>query len=302
MPSLKDLKDRIASVNATCKITSAMKMVAAAKLRRAQEQAEAGRPYAERMETMLASLAAGSSSSLNLLQGNDSDQVQMIVLATADRGLCGGFNTNLIREAIRQARDHVAAGRQVKFYALGRKGAVAIRREFGDALVKVVEDLDKPKLGFDKAQAVAQDLLKMFEDGAFDVATMIFAEFKSAINQTITPLRLIPFASQAKADGGKTNAGSDSANHGIDNGTPYEYEPDEEAVLADLLPRNVAVQIYRGLSENAASEQGARMTAMDNATRNAGDMVNQLTLLYNRTRQAQITKELIEIVSGAEAL
>ena len=294
MPSLKDLKDRIASVNSTRKITSAMKMVAAAKLRRAQEQAEAGRPYAERMRTLLANLAAGSHADLALLQGTGSEQTQLIVLATADRGLAGGFNTNLIREALRQARAHLEAGRQVKFYCLGRKGAVAVRRDYPDALIKVVEDLDKPRLGFDKASAIAQDLLSLFDAKAFDVATLIYAEFHSAISQEVTPLRLIPFRPDEAEDDSQADSGAAAILH--------DYEPNEADILADLLPRNIAVQIYRGLLENAASEQGARMTAMDNATRNAGDMVGQLTLLYNRTRQAQITKELIEIVSGAEAL
>lgn len=293
MPSLKDLRDRITSVKNTRKITTAMKLVAAAKLRKAQDQAEAGRPYAERMNTMLGSLAAGSTSDNPLLAGTGSDQVHMIVLATADRGLCGGFNANLIKEAMALAAELTAEGKTVKFYTLGRKGAQALKRPYGDAIVKGMSELDKPKLDFGKADAVGQDLLRMYADGEFDVATLIYAKFKSAIEQTVTRLQLLPFAVEG-AD--EDAAASDEA------GSAYEYEPDEEAVLNYLLPRNVAVQVYNGLLENAASEHGARMTAMDNATRNAGDMINALTLLYNRSRQAQITKELIEIVSGAEAL
>ena len=293
MPSLKDLRDRITSVKNTRKITTAMKLVAAAKLRKAQDQAEAGRPYAERMNTMLGSLAAGSTSDNPLLAGTGSDQVHMIVLATADRGLCGGFNANLIKEAMTLAAELTAEGKTVKFYTLGRKGAQALKRPYGDAIVKGMSELDKPKLDFGKADAVGQDLLRMYADGEFDVATLIYAKFKSAIEQTVTRLQLLPFAVEG-AD--EDAAASDEA------GSAYEYEPDEEAVLNYLLPRNVAVQVYNGLLENAASEHGARMTAMDNATRNAGDMINALTLLYNRSRQAQITKELIEIVSGAEAL
>ena len=293
MPSLKDLRDRITSVKNTRKITTAMKLVAAAKLRKAQDQAEAGRPYAERMNTMLGSLAAGSTSDNPLLAGTGSDQVHMIVLATADRGLCGGFNANLIKDAMALAAELTAEGKTVKFYTLGRKGAQALKRPYGDAIVKGMSELDKPKLDFGKADAVGQDLLRMYADGEFDVATLIYAKFKSAIEQTVTRLQLLPFAVEGADDDA---AASDEA------GSAYEYEPDEEAVLNYLLPRNVAVQVYNGLLENAASEHGARMTAMDNATRNAGDMINALTLLYNRSRQAQITKELIEIVSGAEAL
>lgn len=295
MASLKDLRDRIKSVQNTRKITSAMKMVAAAKLRRAQDQAEAGRPYASRMEAMLTSLASGGNADLPLLAGTGKHETHMVVLGTADRGLCGGFNANLIRKASQEVDAHRAAGRTVKIYCLGRKGAVAMRRQYGDAVVKVMEDLDKPRLSFDKASAVSKDLLTMFEDGEFDAATLIYAEFQSAIAQVVTAQQIIPFANLDGGDemGEEVAPAADAA---------VEYEPGEEEVLSDLLPRNVAVQIYRGLLENAASEQGARMTAMDNATRNAGDMIKSLSLVYNRTRQAQITKELIEIVSGAEAL
>ena len=296
MASLKDLRDRIKSVQNTRKITSAMKMVAAAKLRRAQDQAEAGRPYAERMGTMLASLASSGNADLPLLAGTGQHKTHLIVLGTADRGLCGGFNSNLIRKASQLVETHRAAGREVKIYCLGRKGAVAMRRQYGDAVIKVMEDLDKPRLSFDKASAVGKDLLAMFADGEFDAATLVYAEFQSAIAQVVKGDQIIPFASLDGEDEmaeGEQAAGADAS---------VDYEPGEEEVLSDLLPRNVAVQIYRGLLENAASEQGARMTAMDNATRNAGDMIKSLSLVYNRTRQAQITKELIEIVSGAEAL
>ena len=238
MPSLKDLRDRITSVKNTRKITTAMKLVAAAKLRKAQDQAEAGRPYAERMNTMLGSLAAGSTSDNPLLAGTGSDQVHMIVLATADRGLCGGFNANLIKEAMALAAELTAEGKTVKFYTLGRKGAQALKRPYGDAIVKGMSELDKPKLDFGKADAVGQDLLRMYADGEFDVATLIYAKFKSAIEQTVTRLQLLPFAVEG-AD--EDAAASDEA------GSAYEYEPDEEAVLNYLLPRNVAVQVYNGL-------------------------------------------------------
>lgn len=273
-----------------------MKMVAAAKLRRAQDQAEAGRPYAERMSTMLTSLASSGNADLPLLAGTGKHETHMIILGSADRGLCGGFNSSLIRKATQLVEQHRAAGREVKIYCLGRKGAVAMRRQYGDCVVKVMEDLDKPRLSFDKASAVAKDLLTMFEDGVFDAATLIYAEFQSAIAQVVTPQQIIPFANLDADTAEDTSADMGGLDSSVD------YEPGEEEVLSDLLPRNVAVQIYRGLLENAASEQGARMTAMDNATRNAGDMIKSLSLVYNRTRQAQITKELIEIVSGAEAL
>ena len=295
MASLKDLRDRIKSVQNTQKITSAMKMVAAAKLRRAQDQAQAGRPYASAMSTMLTSLASAGASDLPLLAGTGKHETHLLIVGTADRGLCGGFNGGLIRKATALIKAHHAAGREVKIYCLGRKGAIAMKRLFGDSVVKVMEDLDKPRLSFDKASAVAKDVLTMFDDGAFDAATLLYAEFQSAISQVVTPQQIIPFAVQAE-DGADGEAATGSVDADV------EYEPGEEEVLSELLPRNVAVQIYRGLLENAASEQGARMTAMDNATRNAGDMIKSLSLVYNRTRQAQITKELIEIVSGAEAL
>ena len=293
MASLKDLRDRIGSVKNTRKITSAMKMVAAAKLRRAQDQAEASRPYAERMERMLSDLASRSSSDLPLIAGTGKTDTHMIILGTADRGLCGGFNANLVKEARKMIGELQSAGKQVKIYCIGKKGAQALNREFGDLIVKRVEDLDKPALSYSKAGAIADDILTMFDDGAFDAATLIYAQFQSAIAQIVTRQQLVPFAVEADDGAAETDETDDSA---------YEFEPSEEAILAELLPRNVGVQVFKALLENAASEQGARMTAMDNATRNAGEMIDKLTLLYNRSRQASITKELIEIVSGAEAL
>ncbi|MAV48249.1 MAG: F0F1 ATP synthase subunit gamma [Alphaproteobacteria bacterium TMED89] len=293
MASLKDLRDRIGSVKNTRKITSAMKMVAAAKLRRAQDQAEASRPYAERMERMLSDLASRSSSDLPLMAGTGKSDTHLIILGTADRGLCGGFNANLVKETRRMTNELQSAGKQVKIYCIGKKGAQALNREFGDLIVKRVEDLDKPALSYSKAGAIADDILTMFDDGAFDAATLIYARFQSAIAQIVTRQQLIPFAVEADEDAANVDEADDSA---------YEFEPSEDAILAELLPRNVGVQVFKALLENAASEQGARMTAMDNATRNAGEMIDKLTLLYNRSRQASITKELIEIVSGAEAL
>jgi F-type H+-transporting ATPase subunit gamma len=293
MASLKDLRDRIGSVKNTRKITSAMKMVAAAKLRRAQDQAQASRPYAERMERMLGDLASRSSSDLPLMAGTGKSDTHMIILGTADRGLCGGFNANLVKEARRMILELQSAGKQVKIYCIGKKGAQALNREYGDLIVKRVEDLDKPALSYSKAGAIAEDILAMFDDGQFDTATLIYAKFQSAIAQIVSRQQLVPFALDGAAGDQDAADADDSA---------YEFEPSEEAILAELLPRNVGVQVFKALLENAASEQGARMTAMDNATRNAGEMIDKLTLLYNRSRQASITKELIEIVSGAEAL
>jgi F-type H+-transporting ATPase subunit gamma len=294
MASLKDLKNRIGSVKNTRKITSAMKMVAAAKLRKAQEQAEAGRPFAERMDAVLGSLAASAASNPGapkLLAGTGSDQRHLIVLATADRGLCGGFNANLIKEAMTLRSELLAAGKSVQFVTVGRKARDAVRRVDAKALVEAFTEMDRPTLSYDKAQGVAAKVMELFQADAYDVCTLVYSRFQSAIAQIPTRQQLVPFA----VPEGKGEAASGSS-------AVYEYEPSEAAVLADLLPRNISVQIFKGLLENQASEQGARMSAMDNATRNAGDMIGKLTLLYNRTRQAQITKELIEIVSGAEAL
>ena len=294
MPNLKDLKIRINSVKSTQKITSAMKMVAAAKLRRAQEQAEAARPYAERMERVLGSLAAsmaGIDGAPALLAGTGRDQVHLVVVMTSDRGLCGGFNGSIVRGARKFVRDLKLAGKTVKIICIGRKGADQMRREFMHDIVANIEDVGKPRLSFDQADNVALRIRDMFENGEFDVCTVIYNKFKSAISQIVTYQQLIPFTV-----GGAANENADAQL------AQYEYEPDEGAILADLLPRNIGMQVYRALLENAASEQGARMTAMDNATRNAGEMINKLTITYNRTRQANITKELIEIISGAEAV
>jgi F-type H+-transporting ATPase subunit gamma len=294
MPSLKDLKVRINSVKNTQKITSAMKMVAAAKLRRAQEQAEAARPYAERMERVLGSLAAsvaGKDNAPALLAGTGKSQTHLLVVMTSDRGLCGGFNSSIVRQARRMARDLKNEGKTVKILTVGRKGRDQMRREFAADIVGSIEDVGKPKLTYEAAEKIADRIRHMFEAGEFDVCMLVYNKFKSAMTQIVTAQQLIPFA-----PGGAANENADAQM------ALYEYEPDEGAILAELLPRNLGMQFYRALMENAASEQGARMSAMDNATRNAGDMINRLTITYNRSRQAYITKELIEIISGAEAL
>jgi F-type H+-transporting ATPase subunit gamma len=295
MPSLKDLRSRIKSVKSTQRITSAMKMVAAAKLRRAQELAVAARPYSERMERMLSSLAgaSGGAASVPLLAGSGKDDTHLIVFVSTDRGLCGGFNISLMRQVRRRVRDLQSQGKQVKIFCIGRKGAVLVRREFPAALVGQVEDVSKPVPSYEKAVEISRQLADMFERGDFDVCTVIYNKFVSALTQTVTPQQIIPFAPPAKQD--------DTAGDEV-GAAAYEYEPSEEDILNDLLPRNLAVQLYRAFLESFASEQGARMTAMDNATRNAGDLIGRLTMNYNRTRQAFITKELIEIISGAEAL
>jgi F-type H+-transporting ATPase subunit gamma len=293
MPSLKDLRNRIGSVKQTQKITSAMKLVAASKLRRAQEQAEASRPFAERMSDMLANLGASVADMEGappLLAGTGRDQVHLLVVATADRGLCGGFNSSIARGARTRIRELQAAGKEVKILCVGRKGRDMLRREFGTLIADTVEGIGRRRLEYAEAAGIGERLERMYEAGAFDVCTIVFNRFKSAISQILTFQQLIP-VEPAKIEADTSDAKA-----------VYEFEPDEQTILQELLPRNLAVQIYRALVENAASEQGARMTAMDSATRNAGDMIDRLTLFYNRTRQAQITKELIEIVSGAEAL
>ncbi|WP_242096757.1 F0F1 ATP synthase subunit gamma [Sphingomonas sp. CROZ-RG-20F-R02-07] len=292
MASLKALKIRIGSVKSTQKITKAMKMVAAAKLRRAQEAAVAGRPYAERLEQVMASLASKvsvSESSPKLLAGTGKDQVHLIVVATSERGLAGAFNTNIVRAARKQAEALEAAGKTVHFYLAGKKGRV-LRRFYPTQIVADYELGGIKRVGFGDAQGLAQDLIGRFEAGEFDVAHLFYAKFVSALVQEPTGMQIIPVAipKDAAAPGGNVAA--------------VEYEPDEEAILADLLPRNVAIQIFRAMLENAASEQGSRMNAMENATKNAGDMINRLSIQYNRTRQAAITTELVEIISGAEAL
>ena len=299
MPSLKDLRNRISSVKSTQKITSAMKMVAAAKLRKAQEQAEASRPYAQRMERMLGSLAAaaaGQEGAPKLLAGTGKDDVHLFVIGTADRGLCGGFNSSIVREGRRMIQARLEEGKTVKILCVGRKGRDQLRRDYGDYIIDTIEDVAKPRLTFEAAESISQRVLSMFEEGEFDVCTMIYAEFRSAMTQIVTPQQLIPFSAPPSDDGGDDEASASM------NGAIYEYEPDEAEILAQLLPRNMAVQIFKALLENAASEHGARMTAMDSATRNAGEMIKNLTLIYNRTRQAVITSELIEIISAKEAM
>src|SRR5712675_866067 len=295
MPSLKDLRNRIRSVRSTQKITSAMKMVAASRLRRAQEQAEAARPYAERMERVLGSLAgrmAGLPGAPPLLAGTGKDDVHLLVVATSDRGLAGGFNATILREARRKIRELEAAGKTVKVLTIGRKGRDSLRRDYGKLIVDSLIEVGRKRLAYSEAKEIGEKVVAMFNAGSFDVCTLIFNRFKSAMTQIVTAQQLIPFPVPAEA--GAPTAGGAS---GV-----YEFEPSEEEILAALLPNNLAIQIFTGLLENAASEQGARMTAMDNATRNAGDMIDRLTRNYNRTRQAVITKELIEIISGAEAL
>ncbi len=295
MASLKDLRVRIASVKSTQKITSAMKMVAAAKLRRAQEHVEAARPYAERMERMLGSLAkaaAGQQGAPKLLAGTGREDVHLLVVGSADRGLCGGFNSGIVREARRTIEELIKDGKSVKILCIGRKGRDQLRRSYGDMIVDTIEDIAKPRVTFEGAENIGQRIAEMFEAGEFDVCTLFYARFKSAMTQIVTAQQLIPFAVDTEA-----SSQADSGAKAV-----YEYEPDENEILAELLPRNLAIQLFKALLENSASEHGARMTAMDSATRNAGDMIDKLTLTYNRTRQAVITTELIEIISGAEAL
>ncbi|WP_420568486.1 F0F1 ATP synthase subunit gamma [Thalassovita sp.] len=291
MPNLKDLKNRIASVKSTRKITKAMQMVAAAKLRRAQDAAEASRPYTERFNSVLGGLAAsvgGSDSAPKLLSGTGADQVHMLVVMTAERGLCGGFNSTIVKLARAKAQELIAQGKTVKILTVGKKGREQLKREMGDLMVSHVDLSEVKNIGYANAQDVARDLLNRYDAGEFDVATIFFNRFQSVISQIPTAQQIIP----AKFDEPAADAAT----------TLYDYEPDEEAILADLLPRGVATQIFAALLENAASEQGARMSAMDNATRNAGEMIDKLTIEYNRSRQAVITNELIEIISGAEAL
>ena len=294
MASLKDMRNRIASVKATRKITKAMQMVAAAKLRRAQEAATAARPYAERMARVLANVNARVASRAGaspLLVGTGKDQVHLLVVMTAERGLCGGFNSSIARLARADAQRLARDGKTIKIMSVGRKGYDNLRRDLGKQVVDRIDFKGVKQLAFAHAEDVARKILAMFDAGEFDICTIYFSEFKSVIAQKPTALQLIP------ASLPETKAGEGNNAQGV-----YEYEPSEEEILGYLLVRNIATQIFRGLLENAASEQGARMTAMDNATRNAGDMINKLTIRYNRQRQANITKELIEIISGAEAL
>ena len=289
MPSLKDLKNRIATVKNTRKITKAMQMVAAAKLRRAQDAAVAARPYADRMGAVVAGLAASvgkTDGAPRLLAGNGADKVQLLVIMTSERGLCGGFNTTIVRLARARVAELLAAGKTVKILTVGKKGRDQMRRDYGQYFVGHVDLTDVKRIGYVNAQGIARDILARFEQAEADVVTLFYNRFQSVIAQIPTALQIIP----ARFDETAVAAAN------------YDYEPDETAILADLLPRAVATQVFTALLENAASEQGARMSAMDNATRNAGDMINKLTIQYNRSRQAAITKELIEIISGAEAL
>ena len=292
MPSLKDLRNRIASVKATQKITKAMQMVAAAKLRRAQMAAEAARPYAERMETVLANLAGGlgaGSQAPALLAGNGKDNVHLLVVCTAERGLCGAFNSSIARLARDRANSLIAQGKTVKMICVGKKGYDLLRRQFEKNIVDVVDLRSVKNLAFTNADPIGRKIIAMFEAGEFDVCTLFFSRFKSVISQIPTAQQLIPAEIPAVAK----STGSQAA---------YEYAPEEGDILSTLLPRNISIQVFRALLENAASEQGARMSAMDSATRNAGEMIKKQTMKYNRSRQAMITKELIEIISGAEAL
>ena len=303
MPNLKEFRVRIASVKSMQRITAAMKMVAAAKLRRAQEQAVAARPFAERMERMLTSLAGSISAAQGappLLAGSGADAVQLIVVVSSDRGLCGGLNANAVRATRQRIAGLSGQGKAVKLLCVGRKGAAMLRRDHGDKIVGALEDMGRPSPSFAGARQVADQVTTMFEDGAFDVCTVIYSRFVSALSQQVTPQQLIPFAPpDAPPPRGDATAGDPTAE---ESAAVYEYEPSEQEILSELLPRNLSVQIFRAMLENFASEQGARMTAMDSATRNAGELIDKLTQYYNRTRQAHITKELIEIISGAEAL
>jgi F-type H+-transporting ATPase subunit gamma len=291
MPSLKDMRVRLASTKATQKITKAMQMVAASKLRRAQVAAEAARPYAERMDAVLGNIAAsvaGLDSAPALLRGTGSDRVHLLVVCTAERGLCGPFNSAIVRLAREHAGRLLADGKEVKIFCVGRKGYEQLRRQYERNIIEHIELRSVRTIGFSNAEAIAEQVTRLYDEGAFDVCTLFFSRFKSVIAQIPTAQQIIPPVFEANASNGATAA--------------YEYEPDEEEILAELLPRNIAVQIFRALLENAASFYGAQMSAMDNATRNAGEMIRKQTLTYNRTRQAMITKELIEIISGAEAL
>jgi F-type H+-transporting ATPase subunit gamma len=295
MPSLKDLRNRIASVKATQKITKAMQMVAAAKLRRAQSAAEAARPYATRMETVLANLAtaiAGREGGPVLMIGTGQDKVHLLVVCTAERGLCGAFNSSIVRLAREHADRLTSEGKRVKFLCVGKKGFDQLKRLYASRIVEVIELRGIRQLGFSHAERVAETVLGLFAAGEFDVATLFYSRFRSVISQIPTALQIIPAVIPTETAKAEDALG----------GAIYEYEPDEAEILTELLPLNVTTQILRALLENAASEQGARMSAMDNATRNAGEMIDSLTMRYNRSRQAMITKELIEIISGAEAL
>lgn len=298
MASLKDLRIRITTVQSTKKITSAMKMVAASKLRRAQQAAEQARPYAQRMEGMLGNLAGGAVGQAGappLLAGTGKDDSHLVIVMTANRGLCGGFNSNIVRSARALIRDLLAQGKSVKVYTVGSKGRDNMKRDYADYMVGHFDEFGRTGSSFSEAVHIAEGVTSMFNAGDFDVCTLIYANFVSAMTQNVTRQQVIPFPVPDVADNENTDETAGS-------GGGYEYEPSDTEILTDLLPRNLAVQIFRALLENGASEQGARMSAMDSATRNAGEMIDKLQMTYNRTRQAQITTELIEIISGAEAL
>lgn len=289
MPSLKDLKNRIKSVKSTQKITKAMKMVSAAKLRRAKDRAEAARPYAEKMAAIVSSLAgspAAKSSSNRLMNGTGKSAVHLVVVMTSDRGLCGAFNSSITRATKRKIAELKRDGKEVRLFCVGKKSYELLKHDYGRIIVGRLSDIGRKQVKYNDAEHVTREVLKQFDTGEIDVVHIVFNRFKSAISQVVTFQQIIPLVADEKEG----------------DSIPYEFEPEEELILVDLLPKNVTVQIYGALLENAASEQGARMTAMDNATRNAGEMIGKLTLKYNRTRQATITKELIEIISGAEAL
>ncbi|MBP7251930.1 MAG: F0F1 ATP synthase subunit gamma [Alphaproteobacteria bacterium] len=295
MPSLKDLKNRIVSVKSTRKITSAMKMVAASKLRRAQEQAEAARPYAQAMARMLQSLSANlvlDSNSSPLIAGTGKQDTVLLLVITSDRGLCGGFNGTVVREARKQIKSLQQEGKQVRLFCVGRKGRDLLKREYAALMLASLDDVGKKKLDYADAEKIVAQLLALLAEGKFDVCRMVYNRFKSVISQIVTTAQIVPVAPPPANENAK-NEGAQAL---------MLFEPDEEAILNQLLPQNLAVQVYGALLESLAGEMGARMTAMDNATRNAGDMINRLTLQYNRSRQAYITKELIEIISGAEAV
>ena len=292
MPSLKDLRNRIATTKATQKITKAMQMVAAAKLRRAQVAAEAARPYAQRMEVVLANLAGGIApgSGPALLAGTGKDAVHLLVVCTAERGLCGAFNSSIVRLARERATSLMAQGKTVKILCVGKKGYDQLRRQFERQILELIDLRSVRQMGFVNADAIGTKIIALYNEGAFDVCTLFFSQFKSVIAQIPTALQIIP----AQIPVNDNNAPGVQAT--------YDVEPSQEEILATLLPRNISVQVFRALLENSASEQGARLSAMDNATRNAGEMIRKQTTQYNRSRQAMITKELIEIISGAEAL
>ncbi|KPQ12518.1 MAG: F-type H+-transporting ATPase gamma subunit AtpG [Saliniramus fredricksonii] len=298
MASLKDLRNRIASVKATQKITKAMQMVAAAKLRRAQSAAEAARPYAERMAVVLSNLAAGVSQGdaelPRMLTGTGDDKTHLLIVCTAERGLCGAFNSSIARLAREHTNRLLAEGKTVKIICVGKKGHDILRRQFSKQIIEFIDLRDVRHVGYEEADMIGRKVIELFDNGEFDVATLFYSRFKSVIAQIPTAQKIIPAQVAPEDDA--------AATPGDGGETLYEYEPSQQAILGTLLPKNLSVQIFTALLENAASEQGARMSAMDNATRNAGDMIKKQTLIYNRTRQAQITKELIEIISGAEAL